>query len=210
MIKITKEDRQLQHACADPRDGKRYNIHGVHFNEKFAVATDGRGLAIKKKTSTVDDKTIQFSTPYSKGDTEYTESDEGKALLSINAGRKCDTAEILEERFPNYKRVIQEAKEKKTKFRIKLNAEVLLNLARALADKKYKEKSMYVEIDIPEGDGEDSFVIKGSGPGIGIIMPVFGGEPTPSPREILARMTTEDPFLNFVDDELEGKHATEE
>ncbi len=203
-MKITKEDRRLQHACAGPKEGGRYNLDGVHFNEKFAVATNGKILAIRRKTSEgIDNTNLKFKKADSKKDTTYTEeishediNGERYKRFTAESEKKCDATEMVTGRFPDFGYILENAHNQTIKTRIRIDAAELLKLAKALSN----GENTCVEIEITESG--EILIVTGSGSGVGVIMPVTSGD-TKEPHKELACMIEKDPWLNFVYSEIE-------
>ena len=150
-VTITAADQRLMHVA--DAESTRYALGGVYFNCKMAVATDGRKLVARLKTSSVDNKVIGFSKPEQpapkkpkKGEDLPKDTERGLEYLPV-ADRMMTldgkfSANEIEGRFPHYQDVFPA---EQPKMRISIDAKLLYEMAQAMTP--YGE-SMSVTIDV--------------------------------------------------------------
>lgn len=100
-VTIPPEFQRLQLAAS--KDETRYNILGVHFNEKVAAATDGHVLAVRRKSAEWEglpnNENIRFANAKAKPRNCNLFQRLGTKLLSAFSN---ETAEVIDGQFPNW------------------------------------------------------------------------------------------------------------
>lgn len=165
---IPKTFARLQHAAS--KDTTRYNICGVYFDEKNAVATDGCLMAILPVSSCDQDaklptgKIVKFPATLKDKNQINLEVNE----TGINLSSPADSIELIENaQFPDYNQVIPD--ESKSDFAVVIDAAKLLRLAQALGE---LPKKAFVKLHFNSKEpGMAIRVTVSTGKAFGVLMP---------------------------------------
>ena len=191
-VTISAADQRLMHVA--DTESTRYALGGVYFNCKMAVATDGRKLVARVKSSAVDNRVIGFNKAdqpapkVKKGidppkDTERTMEFLPFADRLQTADGKF-TAHEIEGRFPRYQEFFPS---EKPVMRITIDAEYLLEMAKAMTP---NGEARTVNIDIINPNSPFVITSNHDANVAGILMPCTfdGEEKLESGQEILKRL----------------------
>ena len=191
---ISAKNQALQ-AIAHP-DSDRLAISGVHFNSKHVVATDGHKMIIARKAEGEPENcNIQFDSAKqagSKTDREFYQPLTTSTYKLVGSHSTSNVATVLEQNdYPDYTCVLPR-KDAHYNLSFGINAEYLMQIAKALNYGQNKNKLGYVtlqlEVDIKEcGDDKrlpaicSSILVSGvRDDAVGIVMPMrTESEPLP-------------------------------
>jgi hypothetical protein len=180
-FKVSAADQRLQHAAAE--EGGRYAISGVHFNERYAVATDGCMMAIRRKTSDIHHTNVVFDRPNQK----TKKADAGSVTYNcvdtvMKSADGKNEAHTIEGRFPRWEDVVSFARHPSTEVkRIGLDAALLLRLAKAISEDG-ESTTVYIEFSGPK---DPIAVTTRDRTAIGILMPAWCNTDDVKPSEVI-------------------------
>lgn len=170
-ITVTTDAQSLQHAAS--KDDSRFNLLGVYFNSKHAVATNGHIMAIKVKDTELDtphNQILKFASPKQKtgkGFTMEVFEPVSNGFVGINGKQ---SAEKIEGQYPDYLQVVPKALSENTHYILSFDVTELQNLAQAL-DAEASYKSKIVVLAVPKQENNAIVVLSGNEAKLGIMMP---------------------------------------
>lgn len=176
-FEISRESQALM-ACASD-DGKRFNLNGVYYNCKHAVATDGHKMVVRQKEENEPANTlVRFKSGKQKGKLPGGIFVPATGNTVINP-LTTETAEVSSEvDYPDYKQIMPRDP---GSVRITINAEYLMQIAQALSAYGKSDRANHVTLQF-NPDNLGPIVVSGcDSKAFGIVMPVRPDEKAVSP-----------------------------
>lgn len=169
-ITITPHTQRLQSIASE--DAGRYNICGVYYDAKVAVATNGHALALRTKDA---DEPTNTQVQFDKA--KRTGSQQLNILERIGdsthyASRGGVQAQVIDSEFPNYMTVVDEATRATNTHTITLNAKLLVQLVEALGAER-KDYGVTLEVNLDKPKAPIVVMRSQSREGVGLIMPML-------------------------------------
>ena len=185
-ITITPQSQRLQLAAS--QDVGRYNMSGVYYDERCAVATNGHILALRKKDEEEPTNTqIQFAKA------KRTNAQRLSILEQLRdsehyASRDGVQAQAVGSEFPNYMVVVKDAVLATNTHTLHLDVKLLTQLAEALGaeGKKYP---VSIQINLDKPTAPLVVRVQEERDAVGIIMPMRGEGSVATPIDVLKSVT---------------------
>jgi len=174
---IPNEFILLQNAASD--DVSRYNINGVYFNEKVAVATDGHIMAVRKKPDDIrnampDNLIVNFDCKKIKDESRLWEQN-NKRLTHVTSPKNIGTV-VEDATYPDYKVILPTLGS--NAISITIDHKLLSRLAMAINSLDKKDAGITLQFNPNE---QGPILVSGSDKEvIGIIMPMRHEGASPS------------------------------
>lgn len=176
---VTAKNQRLQLAAST--DMTRYNITGVYFNERHAVALDGHRMvvALKDECETLTDTIVQFRKPkmrYNKrqvygGETYVAVPNTGQFAGSNFPENNCS---ITDGRFPDYKLILDTVPAPSdSTVQVNFDIKHLIALADSLRDEQFKStQTVTLTFDSKDDTAPILITTNGRNDAFGLLMPM--------------------------------------